>query len=116
MTARLKVEYQDEGWMPDRDAYYWRVRFGYDGKYLGVALGVIDGRALLGVPENVEWGLGGPFATANRLRDAVLEGSLRTEWEQDAFMVPLTVAELTDPLNQPAEQYQPGEMIQEYEV
>jgi hypothetical protein len=32
--------------MPDRDAYYWRVRFGYDGKYLGVALGVIDGRGL----------------------------------------------------------------------
>jgi hypothetical protein len=115
MTSLLRVEYQDQGWVPDRDAYYWRLRFVLDSTYLGVALGVIDGRALFGVPDEVEWGLAGPFATAKRLREAALDGSLRTEWALDAFTVPLTVSELTDPINR-AQPYQPGEIVDQYEV
>lgn len=112
----LRVEYQDEGWMLDRDAYFWRVRFVRGGQYLGVALGAIDGRSLMGMSDPDEWGLAGPLATANRLRDAALNGSLRTEWSVEADVLRLTVAELSDPANQRSEQLVTGTIIQEYDV
>jgi hypothetical protein len=108
--------------VPDRDAYFWGVRFERDGKYLGVAVAMIDGLTFLRAPdeepERTVWFNASVKVVADRLAQAMQEGTLRDDWSIDSLTFMLTGEELSGKASTggKGDAYQHGEVVAEVDA
>jgi hypothetical protein len=70
----------------------YRVKVAADGVYLGLWVGVVDGRTIATLPEGTDlaqFHQKAVVATAEKIRDLAQHGELRSEWEQKVELLPL---------------------------
>jgi hypothetical protein len=116
----LVVEYRDEGLSQDVDAYSWRVAIVRSDRYLGVAVGTIDGRSILRAapseePDRSRWFAAGPLAMAEQLAERARQGTLRIEWELAALQLHLSADEL-QALAGDRDHWQTGDIVAEVDA
>jgi hypothetical protein len=92
-VANYRVESGGQGEYTDRDGYWFRVRYWRDDMYLGVAVGVVDGKMLMAIPPGGSPSryYGDPFVAVGRRLRILAEGNeLPAIWQLDAVQVGLT--------------------------
>ena len=114
------ITYDDEGPIPNRDAWSFRVIVWRDGARLGKWAGVVDGLLLAELPasadERVALHRGATLATAAHLRIRAERGELRTAWELTVEFLALTHDDLTTYAPDLTHDWVPGETVLEFTV
>ena len=114
------ITYDDEGPIPNRDAWSFRVIVWRDGARVGKWAGVVDGLLLAELPASAEernaLHRGATLATAAQLRTRAERGELRRTWEISVEFLALTLDELRTYAAGLDHDWVPGEAVLEFTV